>query len=100
MRITQGWPNAQDLNLGDGRRRLVGSERENTGASAQSQFIQSTGGFSALVVVGVCTLVLFLVLSLFGYYHQPKDALYSGCGSEDAGGCEGRRWRGLELSPE
>ena len=59
MRITQGWPNAQDLNLGDGRGRLIGSERENTGASAQSQYIQFTGGFSALVVVGVCTLVLF-----------------------------------------
>ena len=59
MRITQGWPNAQDLNLGDGRGRLIGSERENTGASAQSQFTQSTGGFSALVVVGVCTLVSF-----------------------------------------
>ena len=58
MKITQGWPNAQDLNLGDGRGRLIGSERENTGASAQSQFTQSTGGFSALVVVGVGTLVL------------------------------------------
>ena len=59
MEVTQGWPNAQGLNLGDGRGRLIGSGRENTGASAQSQFIQSTGGFSALVVVGVCTLVSF-----------------------------------------
>ena len=59
MRITQGWPNAQDLNLGDGRGQLIEDEHGDTGASAQSQFTQSTGGFSALVVVSVCTLVSF-----------------------------------------
>ena len=59
MRITQGWPNAQGLNLGDGRGRMVGGERGYTGASARVSSVKFTGGFSALVVVGVRTLVWF-----------------------------------------